>query len=58
MKDKKPIQVIKNYRKNKPNIFPSYGSNYDYQYYYGNNFFDSNCIPIEYNAPYTGKYIY
>ncbi len=56
MKDKKPIQVIKNYPKNKQNIFPSYGSNYDY--YYGNNFFDNNCVPIEYNAPYTGKYIY
>ena len=58
LKDKKPIQVIKNYPKNKQNIFPSYGSNYDYQYYYGNNFFDNNCVPIEYNAPYTGKYIY
>ena len=58
LKDKKPIQVIKNYRKDKQNIFPSYGSNYDYQYYYGNNFFDSNCVPIGYDSPYTGKYIY
>ena len=57
-KNKKPIFFIKNYANNKQKIFSSVRSNYDYEYYYGNNFVDTNCVPIEYNASYTGKLIY
>jgi hypothetical protein len=58
LKNKKPIFFIKNYANNKQKIFSSVRSNYDYEYYYGNNFVDTNCVPIEYNASYTGKLIY